>query len=201
MSTPLPRAQPVRLEHHGEFAAPHIGERLIVVVGIPHRRRGDAVLFHQLFGKRLARLDLRGGLVGPEHAVPAPFQLVRKAERQRVVGGDDGIFDVRMWRLPSRRPPSRRNNRPSTHSASSAMPALPFMQYILSTSGLLASAWTIACSLPAFPITKTFILTSFLSFRSIYVRHSTSHIEKNKSARTIKRALLLLINDGTGACP
>ena len=46
----------------------------------------------------------------------------------------------------------------STHSASSAIPALPGAQYILSTLGLLLNFQHIACSLPPLPTTNTFIL-------------------------------------------
>ena len=48
----------------------------------------------------------------------------------------------------------------STHSATSAIPALPGAQYILSTLGLWLIFQHMACSRPPLPTTKTFICSS-----------------------------------------
>ena len=57
------------------------------------------------------------------------------------------------------------------HSASSAMPALPGMQYSLPTCGLLARAYAMACSLPPPPTTNTlcFIWFPFCVTRKVCV--------------------------------
>ena len=97
----------------------------------------------------------------------------------------------------------------STHSASSAIPALPGAQYILSTLGLLLNFQHIACSLPPLPTTNTFILipphiiimfignlvnclrkklpfsllhnSSLKSFRSITIKYINCLLENNLS--------------------
>ena len=92
----LAERQPVRLQHHGEFAFFDVRERGIVIVERFIGGGRDAVLFHQFFANALARFDLGGALVRAEYLVPAPFQLVRKPQRERVVGSDDRISDVGM---------------------------------------------------------------------------------------------------------
>ena len=63
-----------------------VGEELILC-------RGDAVFFHQVLGKCLARLDDGGLLVGAEAGNARLAQRVHRAEGQRIVRRDDGVVD------------------------------------------------------------------------------------------------------------
>ena len=63
-----------------------VGEELILC-------RGDAVFFHQILGKCLARLDDGGLLVGAEARDARLGQRVHRAEGQRIVRRDDGVVD------------------------------------------------------------------------------------------------------------
>ena len=70
-----------------------VGEELILC-------RGDAVLFHQVLGKCLARLDDGGLLVGAEAGNARLAQRVHRAEGQRIVRRDDGVVDpVRLGKF------------------------------------------------------------------------------------------------------
>ena len=73
-----------------------VGEELILC-------RGDAVLFHQVLGKCLARLDDGGLLVGAEAGNARLAQRVHRAEGQRIVRRDNGVVDpVRLGKLDLR---------------------------------------------------------------------------------------------------
>ena len=69
----------------------HVGEELVL-------RRGDAVLFHQILGKGLARLDDGGLFVGAEARDARLGQRVHRAEGQRIVRRDDGVVDPVRFR-------------------------------------------------------------------------------------------------------
>ena len=73
-----------------------VGEELILC-------RGDAVFFHQILGKCLARLDDGGLFVGAEARDARLGQRVHRAEGQRIVRRDDGVVDpVRLGKLDLR---------------------------------------------------------------------------------------------------
>ena len=73
-----------------------VGEELILC-------RGDAVFFHQILGKGLARLDDGGLFVGAEARDARLGQRVHRAEGQRIVRRDDGVVDpVRLGKLDLR---------------------------------------------------------------------------------------------------
>ena len=65
----------------------HLGEELVAC-------RGNAVLFHQVLGKGLARLDDGGLLVGAEAGDAHLAQRVHRAEGQRIVRRDDCVVDA-----------------------------------------------------------------------------------------------------------
>ena len=68
-----------------------VGEELILC-------RGDAVFFHQILGKCLARLDDGGLFVGAEARNARLGQRVHRAEGQRIVRRDDGVVDPVRFR-------------------------------------------------------------------------------------------------------
>ncbi len=73
-----------------------VGEELILC-------RGDAVFFHQILGKCLARLDDGGLLVGAEARDARLGQRVHRAEGQWIVRRDNGVVDpVRLGKLDLR---------------------------------------------------------------------------------------------------
>ena len=99
----LAERQAVRLDDDGRALRLNIGagglrlgEELIL-------RRGDAVLFHQILGKGLARLDDGGLLVGAEAGNTRRAQRVHRAEGEGIVRRDNGVVDpVRLGKLDLR---------------------------------------------------------------------------------------------------
>ena len=94
----LAERQAVRLDDDGRALRLNIGagglrlgEELIL-------RRGDAVLFHQILGKGLARLDDGGLFVGAEARNARLAQRIDRAEGQRIVRRDDGVVDPVRFR-------------------------------------------------------------------------------------------------------
>ena len=89
----LAERESVRLDNDGRAlrlnigaGGVRVGEELILC-------RGDAVFFHQILGKCLARLDDGGLFVGAEARDARLGQRVHRAEGQWIVRCDDGVVD------------------------------------------------------------------------------------------------------------
>ena len=94
----LAERQAVRLDDDGRAlrinigaGGVRVGEELILC-------RGDAVFFHQILGKCLARLDDGGLFVGAKARDARLGQRVHRAEGQRIVRRDDGVVDPVRFR-------------------------------------------------------------------------------------------------------
>ena len=92
----LTERKTVRLEHHGHFALIDILVRFFRAVEHLVFGGGDTVLFHEVFGKRLARLYYRRFRSGTERAVSVCVQAVDKPHCEGIVGSDNRHIYVLM---------------------------------------------------------------------------------------------------------
>ena len=89
----LAEGEAVGLQNYGRALFAQVGEGLFVIFENFRFGGGYAVLFHQIFGKRLARFDYRRIFAGAEAALADIFERVDEADCEGVVGGDYVIVD------------------------------------------------------------------------------------------------------------
>jgi hypothetical protein len=92
-TTPLPAARPSALMTMGAPCV-HVGVRGRGVGEGGVARGGDAVALHEVLGKGLGALQLRGRLGGAEDAQAAGAEHVHHAGGQRRLGADHGQRDL-----------------------------------------------------------------------------------------------------------
>jgi hypothetical protein len=152
----LPCREAVGLHHARRAGALHVGGCLGVVRERAERGGRHAEPCEQVLRERLRAFELRAGGRGPERAQA----LVAEAVDDPSVSGFSGPTTVRSIArsFAKRARPARSSAAIGTHSATSAMPALPGAQNTASTCGLLPNRHASACSRPPPPTTRTRIV-------------------------------------------
>ena len=163
--TPLPSASPSALSTIGYFAVSRYSFASAADVNVSYAAVGMLYFFIRSFENALEPSSIAAFFLGPNTLKPS----FSNTSTIPPTSGSSMPTTVKSMALSLANATSLSNSIAfiSTHSATSAIPALPGAQYILSTLGLWLIFQHIACSRPPLPTTKTFIFYSS-SFRTRY---------------------------------
>ena len=159
--TPLPRARPSAFNTIGIFAVSRYASAFSGSLKVSYAAVGMPYFFIRSFENALEPSRIAALALGPKARRPA----ASKASTAPAASGSSGATTVKSISCSFAKATSLSNSITPifTHSATSAIPALPGAQYIFSTFGLFASFHAIACSLPPPPTIKIFICVFLLT--------------------------------------
>ena len=164
INTPLPRARPSAFNTIGNSAVSRYANAASALSNVSYAAVGISYFFIRSFENALDPSMIAAFLRGPNTLM---FSF-SKASTQPATNGSSGptITKSIAFSFANATSLSKSITEISTHSASSAIPALPGAAYIFDTRLLFATQVAIACSLPPLPMIKTFMI--ILLFSCIY---------------------------------
>ena len=179
INTPLPSASPSAFNTIGKSAVSRYANAASALSNVSYAAVGISYFFIRSLENALEPSMIAAFFLGPNTLIPT----CSNASTQPATNGSSGptITKSIAFSFAKVTNLSKSITEISTHSASSAIPALPGAAYILETRLLFATQAAIACSLPPLPMINTFMIILLIL---LYVLYRTTTLPSTTTIRS-----------------